>query len=132
MIKYTLAVCVVAGLCVSTSAFALFNKLSTNLVGVNGTTGSGTASVDQSNYPKTSGSLAIKVSNINAVDGTVLSVTVSDCLSFGAVAFLKLSNHSAELTTSLPQFCQVGRNASINVYAPGDVLLLKGGNPWKI
>jgi hypothetical protein len=113
--------------------YAIFAKLSTSLTGaaISGVTPSGNASVNQGNYPVIPGLLTIKISKVNLPDGTVLSVNISDCPWYGAVAFLKVVDGSASLSTSLPSACQVGRLSSITV-SKNTTIYLRGGNQWKI
>jgi hypothetical protein len=120
-------------LMMASPVYAIFAKLSTSLIGtsINGVTPSGNASVNQGNYPIIPGLLTIKVSKVNLPDGTVLSVNISDCPWYGAVAFLKVVDGSASLSTSLPSVCQVGRLSSITV-SKNTTIYLRGGNPWKI
>ncbi len=115
-------------------AYAIFAKLSTGLtalVVIGGVKPSGSASVNQSNYPASPGILNVKVSKINLPDGTVLPVTMSDCPWYGAVAYLKVVSGSASISTSLPANCQTGRLSSISILYKTSIVLT-GGNPWKI
>lgn len=115
-------------------AYAIFAKLSTNLlaaVTINGITPTGNASIDQSGYPTKAGILSIKVSKVNLPDGSILSVNLSDCPWYGAVAFIKIFGGSANISTSLPATCQIGRLSSVTV-GYKTAILLKGGSPWKI
>ena len=121
-------------LMMASPVYAIFAKLSTSLTGaaISGVTPSGNASVNQGNYPVIPGLLMIKVSKINLPDGSVLPVTMSDCPWFGAVAYLKIVDGSASISTSLPSVCQTGRLSSITISNQTGAVLLRGGNPWKI
>ena len=116
-------------------AYAIFGKLSTSLKGLfilNGVAPSGKAAVDQSKYPSVPAVLSLSVSSIRVVDGTILPVSISDCPWYGPVAYLKVVGARANLSTSLPANCQVGRLSAITVDTLDGTILLKGGNPWKI
>lgn len=121
-------------LIIATPAYAIFAKLSTDLVAaatIGGVKPSGNANIDQSRYPSSPGVLSIKVSNAKVADGSVLAVNISDCPWYGPVAYLKVVGGSANLSTNLPGNCQVGRLSSITVWYNTTVILY-GGNPWKI
>lgn len=118
----------------ATPAYALFAKLSTDLIAsvtISGVKPSGSANINQSKYPSSPGVLSIKMSNVKLPDGSVLTVNISDCPWYGPVAYLKVVGGSANLSTSLPGNCQVGRLSSITVLY-NTTLISKGGNPWKI
>lgn len=120
-------------LMIAAPVYAIFGKLSTDLKGsaISGVTPTGKASVNQANYPVIPGLLAVNVSKVNLPDGSVLSVSISDCPWFGPVAYLKIVGGSASISTSLPSNCQVGRLSSITVTTQSSIIL-RGGNPWKI
>lgn len=119
---------------IASPAYALFAKLSTDLipaVTISGVKPSGSANVNQSKYPSSPGVLSVKMSNVKLPDGSVLAVNISDCPWYGPVAYLKVFGGSASLSTSLPGNCQVGRLSSITVLY-NTTIISKGGNPWKI
>jgi hypothetical protein len=118
----------------SVPAFALFAKLSTTLVGqysLGGQIPTGKAAINQANYPSQPGVLSISVSNVNVPDGTQLAVILSDCPWYGPVAYLTVTGKRASQSTTLAGNCQVGRLSRIDVIY-NSLILLKGGNPWKI
>lgn len=126
--------CFVAVLIMAPPAYAIFAKLSTDLIAtvtISGVKTAGSANVNQSKYPANPGVLSVKVSDINLPDGSILSVNLSDCPWYGPVAYLKVFSKTASLSTSLPGNCQVGRLSSITVLYK-TAIILKGGNPWKI
>lgn len=133
-IRTLVMACIAAAILVSPPAYALFAKLTTNLVGISidGVIPNGKASVDQSNLPTIPALLALGVSKVNLRDGTVLSVNMSDCPWFGPVAYLNIVDGSARIRTSLPLVCQTGRLSSITIVDQNGTVLLQGGNPWKI
>jgi hypothetical protein len=119
---------------IASPAYALFAKLSTDLIAavtISGVKPSGSANVNQSKYPSNPGVLSVKMSNVKLPDGSVLAVNISDCPWYGPVAYLKVFGGSASLSTSLPGNCQVGRLSSITVLY-NTTIISKGGNPWKI
>jgi hypothetical protein len=119
----------------SCPAYALFAKLSTELVAqysLGGQTPKGKAGINQASYPSKPAVLSISVSSVNVPDGTVLQVNLSDCATYGAVAYLNIVGKSASLSASLPANCQIGRLSSISVLTTNGAVLLKGGAPWKI
>ncbi len=121
-------------LIIAPPAYALFAKLSTDLIAtvtISGVKSSGSANVNQSKYPSNPGVLSVKMSNVRLPDGSVLAVNISDCPWYGPVAYLKVVGGSASLSTSLPGNCQVGRLSSITVLY-NTTIISKGGNPWKI
>jgi hypothetical protein len=123
-----------ACLVMASPAYALFAKLSTNLVAVvtiSGVKPSGNANINQSKYPASPGILSMKVSKVNLPDGSILAVNLSDCPWFGPVAYLKVFSGSASLSTSLPAICQIGRTSSIAVSYQTSVVMV-GGSPWTI
>jgi len=120
---------------VSVPAYALFAKLSTELVAqysLDGQISKGKAAINQAGYPSKPGVLKISVSGVNVPDGTLLSVNMNDCPWFGPVAYLKVTGKGASLSTALPASCQIGRTSTITVNTANNAILLKGGAPWKI
>jgi hypothetical protein len=129
-----LMICISVAVVLSSPAYAIFGKLSTSLVGtsINGVTTSGKASVNQANYPVIPGLLMVNISKVNLPNGTVVSVSMSDCPWFGPVAYMNVVDGSASISTSLPSVCQTGRASSITINDQGGNVLLRGGSPWKI
>src|SRR3954469_6983913 len=107
-------------------AFAIFPQLSTQLVGtpINGVTPSGTARVDQSKLPQTSGPLPVEVKNVNLPDRTALVIEM-DGLAVGTV---NLVRGQGRVSTTIP--LQVGRGTIIKLGVDG-VVVLTNPSTWK-
>ena len=133
--KHTLLmVCISVAVVLSSPAYAIFGKLSTSLVGtsISGVTPSGKAPANQVNYPAIPDLLMVNISKMNLPNGTVVSVSMSDCPRFWPVAYMNVIDGSASISTSLPSVCQTGRASSITISDQGGNVLLRGGSPWKI
>ena len=96
----------------------------------------GTAAVDQTAFP---GTLDVRVKGVDLPDGTVLTVVLTDCASFGApggvVGTLTLEGGKGRLTTVLPSepsVCQVGHNSAIFLRLDDGTTVLEGGSPWEV
>ena len=117
---------------------AVFSVIETDLTGpdIGGRTPRGTASVDQSQLPAP-GVLDLRVSHVNLPDGTVLTVVITDCESFGSptVGTITLERGRARATITLPSepsVCQVGHNSSIFLKLADGTVVLEGGSPWEV
>jgi hypothetical protein len=116
-----------AALAVTAPAFAIYPKLSTDLVGpaVNGVVPSGAAKVDQSKLPAVPGTLWVEVKNVNLPDGTVLWVVLDG----DPVGVIPLARGQGRLATPIPM--QVGRGSSQIFVGLGDVVILTNPGAWK-
>ncbi|MBI4290547.1 MAG: hypothetical protein HY661_03590 [Betaproteobacteria bacterium] len=98
------------------SALALFSSLSIDLSGpsIGGVVPSGTAAISQGGFPAQPGIVEIRVSNLNLPDGTLLSVSLSDCGPV-AVGSMTLFATQAQLKTAFRRGCRIGRLSKILV-----------------
>ena len=125
-------------LAIAAPVAAVFSVIETDLTGpdIGGRTPRGTATVDQSQLPAP-GVLDLRVSHVNLPDGTVLTVVITDCESFGSptVGTITLERGRGRATITLPSepsVCQVGHNSSIFLKLADGTVVLEGGSPWEV